>query len=124
MPVPTYDGLAIFGDHCSAVPITAPRGGRAGGTFGLNGIEWLDGGARGGKFLLAGSLQAPNAALFTAAELLIRSYNDGKARVFTDQLGTAWNNAILGPYEPSGRIVQTQFGGIIRPFRLTVTILQ
>lgn len=104
MPIPTYNGVAIF-QTWGQVSITVaenPRDEQRDAFFGVNGMERKDGGSRGRVARVRGRLRGDGYAGLAVAESLFRSYRDGIPRVLVDTLGLAWPWMKLIRFEPQG----------------------
>ena len=112
----SYGGLGIFGAAVSMTTSDNPRESQVNSFFGINGLETLDGGFRGRITNVRGVLYGQSAGLLASAEGLIRTYNDGLARVLVDNLGTVWPNVRLLRFQPFGRIRQSADGTYFRAY--------
>jgi hypothetical protein len=115
--MPTFGGVNIFGTAVTMSTIDQPRAKQVNSFFGLSGLEALDGGSRGRFTEVSGLLYGSSPALLAAAETTFRSFDDGVARVLTDNLGTAWGNVCLQSFRPLGRVRQSPFGVFFRAYR-------
>lgn len=114
--MPSFGGANIFGTAVSLSTADYPRQYQVNAYFGLNGLEMLDGGARGRVTLVEGVLFGSSAAALASAEATFRSYNDGVARVLVDQFGTSWQGVTLDFFRPSGRVQQAPDGSYYRRY--------
>jgi hypothetical protein len=72
---------------------------------GVNNLEVLNLGARGGQTSLAFEMTAPSLAALAAAEAAVRAYQlDGGKYVFVDRMGVAWPGVILDQFGPAGDV--------------------
>src|ERR1700748_1498174 len=115
--MPSFGGVNIFGTAVTMSTIDQPRAKQVNSFFGLSGLEALDGGSRGRFTEASGLLYGSSPALLAAAESTFRSFDDGVARVLTDNLGTAWGNVCLQSFRPLGRVRQSPFGVFFRAYR-------
>jgi hypothetical protein len=113
----SYGGVGIFGAGVTMTTSDNPRECQVNSFFGINGLETLDGGFRGRITRAQGVLHGQSAFLLASAEGLVRSYNDGIARMLVDNLGTIWPNVKLWKFQPSGRIRQSADGTYFRAYQ-------
>jgi hypothetical protein len=114
--MPSFGGANVFGTAVTMSTADYPRQYQVNAYFGLNGLEMLDGGARGRVTLVEGILYGSTAAALAGAEATFRSYNDGIARVLVDQFGTSWASVTLDFFRPSGRVQQAPDGSFYRRY--------
>ena len=112
----TYGGNNIFGSAVTMATSDNPRSKQLNTFFGLNGVESLDGGARGRTTQVTGILSWDSAAGLAALESSFRKYNDGVARMLVDNLGNVWTNVRLDSFQPTGRIRATAQGLFFRAY--------
>jgi hypothetical protein len=115
--MPSFGGANVFGTAVAMSTADYPRQNQVNAYFGLNGLEMLDGGARGRVTIVEGVLYGNTAAALAGAEATFRSYNDGVARVLVDQFGTSWMNVKLDLFRPSGRVKQAPDGSFYRRYQ-------
>ena len=86
----SYGGASIFGTSLSMATAQTPREAQINAFFGVNGLECLDGGARGRVTFARGLLVGNSALELNLAENLFRSYHDGQGRILVDNIGNTW----------------------------------
>jgi hypothetical protein len=121
MPVPTFNGVAIFG---AAWKLRAgqinPVASQVNAYPALDGLESLKQGKRGGRALATGRLGGYGAAGLNAAQNLFRSYHDGFAYILIDQFGNAWPFTKLESFEATGPITtDPATGWLWQPYQAT-----
>jgi hypothetical protein len=122
--IPTIDGQAVLGPWVAATGVPdARRAAFIQATFGQNGLGSTDAGARGRRYPLVGILSGFGPAGLAAAQAAVRSYDDGHAHIYTDSLGTAWPEVMVGPFAAVGRVWQTPAGIFGQKFRVFLTHL-
>ena len=120
---PSFGGFAIFG--------LAPRfldrmneGAYQENTYpGVNGVETIFLGGRGGTIEVTGLIYGANATSVAAWMAILRSYCDGVARTLVDTAGTSWLYAQMRTADPTGKRTQTAYYGSIQPYRCTFRVL-
>lgn len=112
-----FGGNAIFGAAVSMATADVARQSQVNSFFGINGLEMLDGGARGRVTRVRGVLHGPSALGLAAAENLFRSLDDGATRTLVDNLGMAWSNVRMQGFQPVGRVRQAPDGTHFRAYR-------
>jgi len=112
----SFGGVNVFGTAVSMVTADNLREKQLNGYFGLSGLESLDGGLRGRTTHVKGLLYGPSAVALGAAESLVRTYNDGVARLLVDTLGGVWPNVRLESFQPQGRVRQSPSGVMFRAY--------
>jgi hypothetical protein len=116
MSVPTYGGISIFGNSAIITTSIQPRERQVNGFFGLDGVESLDGGSRGGDTHAQGVLVGTGAFGLAVAESLFYGLADGQARDLVDTIGRTWPNVLLDVYKPTGRVRMTPGGVLFRSY--------
>lgn len=122
-PPPTFDGSPLFGNSVSIAVSFKPRERQENGYFGVNGIEVIDGGSRGGQAVASGVLYGWGAYGLALAEAQFLDRNDGKAKLLTDTLGRQYD-AILDSFEPKGRVRRDHWGNWFRSYEARFLVLQ
>lgn len=112
----TFGGASIFGRAVKVSTVRDPVERQENGYSGLNGVESLSLGSRGGMTTVIGLLTGAATSDLEAAEETIRSYNDGIARTLVDSYGISWVYVVLVDYQPQGRIVRDPYRGYCRPY--------
>lgn len=112
----SFGGVSIFGTSLSMATAQTPREAQVNAFFGVNGLECLDGGARGRFTLARGLLVGASALELNLAENQFRSFHDGQARVLVDNIGNTWPDVRMLAYLPIGRVRQSPSGIFFRPY--------
>ena len=113
----TFGGAAIFGTAVSMTTVDNPRRQQLNAFPGINGRESLDQGLDGRYTIVSGVLYGGDGPTLNFLENLVRSYNDGVARVLVDTAGNAWPYVKLESFEPEGRMrVVAGSGQVYRPY--------
>jgi hypothetical protein len=121
---PTLDGLALFGIAAQGLTLDADRARDLRATFGLHGLECLDGGARGRLTIISATHAGPGPAGLLLAQDALRSFNDGAEHTLTDTLGTPWPSVLLEYFSPRGRVRRDQAGNYYQAFICTLRHLR
>lgn len=118
---PTFNGDAIFGSACKMMAGQInPVASQTNSYPGLNGLESLNQGKRGGRAMATGRLGGLGIAGLNAAESLFRSYHDGRAYILIDQFGNVWPFTKLDSFEQTDRVViDPGTGWLWRPYKAT-----
>jgi hypothetical protein len=106
----SFGGSAIFGRAARSQTSAAERAKQVNEFFGLNGVEVLDGGARGGKTVVAGIIAGAGVAAYQTAWSVAASYQDNQPRTLVVADGS-FPQVIMTSWLPAGEI-QTSPGGI------------
>ncbi len=112
----SYGGASIFGTSLSMTTAQPPREAQINAFFGVNGLECLDGGARGRVTFARGLLIGNSALELNLAENLFRSFHDGQARILVDNIGNTWPDVRMLAFLPLGRVRQSPSGVFFRPY--------
>lgn len=120
---PSYGGFSIFGLAPRFVAEPAPLEIQETAYPGVNGVETLMLGGRGGVITVTGLIYGVNAAAVTTWELLFHSYRDGVARALVDTSGYSWTYAQLRDFRPTSKRYTTLYYGSIRSYAATFRIL-
>ena len=112
----SYGGASIFGTGLSMATAQTPREAQINAFFGVNGLECLDGGARGRVTFARGLLIGNSALELNLAENLFRSFHDGQARMLVDNMGNTWPDVRMLAFLPVGRVRQSPSGVFFRPY--------
>lgn len=112
----TFGGANIFGRSVSSVTSFSPRADQKNEFFGLNGLESLDGGTRGGQTVVTGVLVGPSSGDLADAEETFRGYADGLSRTLVDTAGKSFAEVKLVSFEPQGKVRQAGNGIYLRPY--------
>lgn len=114
----TYGGLAIFGQAVRSTTEIAPRAVQQNTFFGLNGVEELDGGGRGGETIVTGIISGTGALGYQANWSAAAGLQDGVARQLATPDGT-FPLVILASWSPAGELTRTPAGVVQRKYRAT-----
>ena len=104
---PTFNGVPLFGAACKMrAGLINPRASQKNSYPGLNGLESLDQGFRGGRAVATGWHGGHLPAGLNAVQALVRSYYDGRSYLLVDQFGNGWPFTMLDTFETVGPVVQ------------------
>jgi hypothetical protein len=115
--MPSFGGVNIFGSAVMMNTSVNPRRSQINAFFGVNGLEAIDGGSRGGSTVASGLLYGSSASALAASEALFRSFDDGIARTLVDTFGASWAGVRLQSFQPWGRVKQSPYGYYFRPYQ-------
>lgn len=116
LPEPTFDGVWL-GPICTTRTYANPVARQVNEYPGVNGLEVLNLGSRGGTTEADGLLFGTD--LYDLANrfaTFINYQRDGGAYVLYDSFGTAWPLVILVDFHPEGLAMQAP-GGVVRAYR-------
>ncbi len=113
----TFNGASIFGRAVTMVSPALPVE-RQENTFpGVNGVESLTMGTRGGTTEVSGLLTgATSGDLKTAEDAFRTTYNNGLAYTLVDTFGTSWTDVVLDSFSPSPRVRRDPTYGYCRAY--------
>lgn len=103
--VPTLDDQQVFGRGISILPTAEPRAWSKSYVFGDAGDGGIDGGARGMRWTVSGTHYGTTIGGPALADVQaqVRTFQDGRGHVLTDNLGLDWPNTLLESFVPTGR---------------------
>lgn len=117
----SFDGYDLgFVFDCNTEPAVKAR--QLSGYPGVDGLQALDLGARGGRTVVNGAILAPDTPSIGFVEAAFRAYQaTGVRSVLVDQEGFAWAGVILESFRPEGRVfgVLSYQGGYAKRYRAT-----
>lgn len=90
---------------------------------GVDGLQAVRVGARGGKSEVEGAWVGPDLATVQAFEALALQYQqDGGFYTLVDPYGVTWQNVALDVYRPDGKLwyVTSAGGGVARKYQMTL----
>jgi hypothetical protein len=112
----SFNGVNLFGLVRSLTTGDNRRASQINSFNGLNGLEVLDGGARGLITIVQGVLYGSGLAGLAASRELARSYRDGNAYTLVDTTGAVWPNVLLERFTPAEAIKQAPDGTCFQPY--------
>lgn len=113
----SFNGSNIFGRAVTMVSPPIPVE-RQENTFpGVNGVESLTMGTRGGVTEVSGLLVgATSADLKTAEDAFRTTYNNGQPYTLVDTFGTSWTDVLLESFSPAPRVRRDPTYGYCRAY--------
>lgn len=112
----SFDGASIFGRAVTMTTVLAPRAEQRNEFFGIDGIEALDGGSRGGTTIVSGVLYEADLATLVTAWNAFLAKKDGLTHALVDTEGTTHPEAKLMSVEPKGPLRRDQGGKYLRAY--------
>lgn len=120
--MPGFGPMNDFGQSATWVTLLEPRGKQLNSFPGLDGIECLDMGDRGGRTVVSGvkfgASPADGGASIEAWFTTWLSLRDGVSRDLTDINGTSYSNVLLDQVVKVGRVRQSVYRFYFRQFEL------
>ena len=123
MAVPTFGGVACFGIVESMHTEGDPKAIQENAFAGVNGIQTLDGGTRGGRSQVQGAILADNVTnLGTAMASLQALQQTGTVGTFTDQFGATYDNCYIRMFKPVGKTMLAPGFGVLHEYEMTIRL--
>ncbi|WZO98175.1 hypothetical protein EP7_005231 [Isosphaeraceae bacterium EP7] len=114
--MPSYGGMNIFGISVTMTTTDLQRSRQVNEYFGLDGLEFIDGGRRGRQTEVVGLLVGNSVASLRSVEATFRSLNDGVARTLVDSASNSWDGVCLDAFRPTGRVLRSVQGYYLQPY--------